>query len=90
MRALTSRSNHNDPLRSLLEREEPIARDTEVSAEDLLFGRPDGRSANGERDVRRLDVKRSLAVRVALIVGRSDLDDSGRDELAVGLDTLDA
>lgn len=90
MRVLTSRSNNDDPLGSLLEREESITRDAEVSARDLLLGRPDGRSANGECDVRRLDVIRSLAVRVALIVGRSDLDDSGRDELAVGLDSLDA
>lgn len=74
-------------LGSRFEGEEAIAGDSEVRSRDLRLGRPDRSSSGGESDVGSFDGVR-LSVGLSERVGRSELNESGREELAVRLDPV--
>ena len=84
-----SSSNDNDLLGSRFESEESVRRDPEMGSRDLLLRRPDGSSSGSESDIGCLDGVR-LSVGLSEVVGRGELDDGGREQLSVSLDSVDA
>lgn len=82
-------SDDDDLLGSRFESEESVRRDSETGSRDFLLGGPDRSSSGSKSDVGCFDGV-GLSVGLSEVVGRGELDDGGRDELAVSLDPVDS